>query len=317
MFMAMVGLTIAWPDSAPAQTLGTFRWQQLPYCNVITVRVVQAGSVFQLDGVDDQCGAARQASVVGLAFQNPDASIGLGLTIVTTPGGTPLHLDATVTLPGASGTWRDSAGNTGSFVLTPGAAAPGSPRPAPKATFPGGVSAGGGAVTNVGAPSASTDAANKAYVDAATASVRAAMIGEKVWKAGVNSDGSKNTTGNFISSRVSTGNYLIRFDVTGLGLPLSGFPLVQATPAGITGVRAAVFVIGYATSAGFLTELRTQILTFDAAGASADMGIHVMLTLPDPDTGSPVAPLAAGDRANGVVCSRTGEVTTCDRRLSP
>ena len=59
---AMLGVAIAWPGTASAQALGTFRWQQLPYCNVITVRVVQAGATFQLDGVDDQCGAATQAS---------------------------------------------------------------------------------------------------------------------------------------------------------------------------------------------------------------------------------------------------------------
>ena len=85
-------------STALAQPLGTFRWQQLPYCNVLALSVVQTGGVYQLDGLDDQCGAATQASVVGLAFPNPDGTIGIGSTIVTTPGGTPLHLDATITL---------------------------------------------------------------------------------------------------------------------------------------------------------------------------------------------------------------------------
>jgi hypothetical protein len=317
---AMLGVAVVWPGSAAAQPLGTFRWQQLPYCNVITVRVVQADAVFQLDGVDDQCGTGTQASVVGLAFQNPNGSIGLGLTIVTAPGGTPLHIDATVSLPGASGTWRDSAGNTGAFALTPGAAVPGSPRPVPKATFPGGISSGGSPINNVGSPVAGTDAANKDYVDgvvatkATTADVRAALIGEKVWKGQIGSGGAKASTGNFVSSRVSLGNYAIRVDVTGLGLP-PAFPLIVATPAGISGARAVVFVQGYSFMGAFLTEIRAQVLTFDAAGAAADSGIFVMMTLPDADTGSPVTPLVAADSANAVKCSQSGEVTSCDRRM--
>jgi len=32
--------------------------------------------VYTLDGTDDLCGAPQAASVVGIAFQNPNASIG-------------------------------------------------------------------------------------------------------------------------------------------------------------------------------------------------------------------------------------------------
>jgi hypothetical protein len=115
---------------ADAQTIGTFAWQYQPYCNVITISVTQVGATFRLDGFDDQCGAAARASVVGTAFPNPDGTIGLGLTSVATPGGAPVHVDATVTAPAFSGTWRDSAGNTGSFVFSPPIPAAGSPRPA-------------------------------------------------------------------------------------------------------------------------------------------------------------------------------------------
>jgi hypothetical protein len=51
-----------------------------PYCNLISVTVVQQGSQAQLDGTDDQCGATQQASVTGLAFLNLDGSIGFGST---------------------------------------------------------------------------------------------------------------------------------------------------------------------------------------------------------------------------------------------
>jgi hypothetical protein len=116
-------------SAAEAQSIGTFRWQLQPHCNVVTVAITQTGGVYRLEGTDDQCGAgAGQASVIGTAFQNPDGTIGLGLNIVASPGGTPSPVHATITLGTLSGTWRDSAGQTGSFAFTPGAGTGGSPR---------------------------------------------------------------------------------------------------------------------------------------------------------------------------------------------
>lgn len=125
-----VGLLIITTLPAGAQPLGTFRWQLQPFCNIVTIQVTQAGGVYRLEGSDDQCGAATVAPVVGVAVLNPTGSIALGLNHVTTPGGAPVHVDAVVTLPGASGTWRDSAGGSGAFVLTPGVGIGGPPRPA-------------------------------------------------------------------------------------------------------------------------------------------------------------------------------------------
>jgi hypothetical protein len=65
-----------------------------------------------------------------MAFPQLNGTIGLGLTIVGSPDGSPVHIDATINLATLSGTWRDSAGHTGAFVSTPGAGAGGSPRPA-------------------------------------------------------------------------------------------------------------------------------------------------------------------------------------------
>lgn len=137
-FMLTVGLRFLAPADLLAQgtVLGTFRWQLRPYCNVLTVTVVQLGEQYHIDGTDDGCGAARKASVVGLAFPNPDGSIGFGLTTVTTPGGTPLHVDATIAIASLSGTWRDSGGNSGSFVFTPGSATAGGLRPIPAGGIP-------------------------------------------------------------------------------------------------------------------------------------------------------------------------------------
>lgn len=157
------------PDRAQAQTLGTFRWQTQPYCNVLSLTVTQDGGQYRLDGTDDQCGAPRKAGAVGLGFPNPDGSIGFGLTVVTTPGGTPVHLDAVLSPATLGGSWRDSTGATGAWTFTPAAATGGNPRPAPRVVFPAGLSAGNATVTNVAAPVADTDAATKAYVDAGIA----------------------------------------------------------------------------------------------------------------------------------------------------
>lgn len=110
-------IAVAWPSVGSTQPLGTYRWQLQPYCNIVTLAVVQQGGQYQLDGQDDQCGATVRASVVGLAYPNPDGSIGFGLTIVTAPGATPVHVNAAIAIASLSGSWRDSAGNTGTFVV--------------------------------------------------------------------------------------------------------------------------------------------------------------------------------------------------------
>ena len=125
--MSALAASVAW-----AQPLGTFRWQLQPYCNVVAVGVTQVGGVYRLEGTDDQCGGGRDlASVQGLAFPNPDGTIGFGMTVVTAPGGAPVHVDAEISVATVSGTWRDSAGGTGTFAFTPGSASGGNPRPVP------------------------------------------------------------------------------------------------------------------------------------------------------------------------------------------
>lgn len=136
---------------AAAQPMGTFRWQLQPYCNVIILSVVQQGGQYQLDGIDNQCGR-QSASVRGMAFPNPNGTIGFGLTIVTAPGGTPVHVDAMLGLPSLNGTWRDSAGNSGNFIF--GAGIPGG---GPRPVLPGGLAP--GSVTTIQiAPAAVTHA---------------------------------------------------------------------------------------------------------------------------------------------------------------
>jgi len=136
-FVLGTGFIVLLAGTVGAQTLGTFRWQMQPHCNILTVSVTAVGSVYRVEGTDDQCGGSRdQASVSGMAFPNPDGTIGFGLAIVTAPGGAAVHVDAEITPATLSGTWRTSAGGNGTFTFTPGAPAPGYPRPLPVAPVP-------------------------------------------------------------------------------------------------------------------------------------------------------------------------------------
>ncbi|MCC6992480.1 MAG: hypothetical protein IT181_25980, partial [Acidobacteria bacterium] len=115
--------------TASAQTIGTFHWQLEPYCNAVVVTITQQGAQYLLDGHDDQCGAAQRAPLTGLATANPDGTVGFGLNVVTVPGGRGVQIDARISPATLSGTWTDSAGNSGTFAF--GAAPSGNPRPAP------------------------------------------------------------------------------------------------------------------------------------------------------------------------------------------
>ena len=119
---------------ALAQPLGTFSWQLQPFCNVLTFSVAYSVSptgaqVYTLDGYDNLCGAATFAAASGVAFPNPDGSIGMGVSIVTGPDGEAFHLDARINLASLSGTWTGEGGIGGTLAYnttTPGLP----PRPA-------------------------------------------------------------------------------------------------------------------------------------------------------------------------------------------
>lgn len=124
--IAAAVLCVARPASA--DPLGTFRWQLQPYCNILTFTVTQHESVFTLDGYDDQCGAATRAPAVGIATLNPNGTVEMGVTVLTSPHGQPRHLDATVSLVTVSGTWRWGSQFNGPLAFN--AATGGIPMPA-------------------------------------------------------------------------------------------------------------------------------------------------------------------------------------------
>lgn len=124
----MLALLPLMPSAASAQTLGTFQWRTEPYCNVLTLTVVQHGGIFTLDGFDEPCGGNPKQPVHGVAVPQTNGSITIGLSVVSLPGGAPVNLEAGVSPTSFGGTWRDSAGNDGTLTFSP-AGVSGGPRP--------------------------------------------------------------------------------------------------------------------------------------------------------------------------------------------
>lgn len=110
----MCSLSVA---PAQAQVFGTFPWQMQPYCNTVTLSLINSATGFTLEGVDDQCGAVNKGSAVGTASFNSSGNVTLNFTIVTAPGGKPVSVSAVVSPATGSGTWTDSLGNSGTFAF--------------------------------------------------------------------------------------------------------------------------------------------------------------------------------------------------------
>lgn len=118
--------------TASAQMVGTFAWQLQPFCNRVSGVVTFVGGVYTFDASDDACGTGPRVPVSGIITPNPDGSFTIGLVQVGATGAA-LHTTATLTLPNASGTWTDSGGRTGAFVLA--GTGGGSPRTVPTSTL--------------------------------------------------------------------------------------------------------------------------------------------------------------------------------------
>lgn len=113
--------------TAQAQTvLGTFSWKLQPFCNTVSVQVTQEGATYRLAGWEDGCGGVVRQPVQGTVSPNLDGTLSF-LLATATAGGVPVTTSVRFDVGSLGGTWTDSAGNSGAFVL--GAPAGGSPRP--------------------------------------------------------------------------------------------------------------------------------------------------------------------------------------------
>lgn len=115
-------------SSVQAQVIGTFKWQTLTYCNVVTLTIVQQGGMYQLTGQDD-LRVAGVAPATGTAVV-AGGGVALGFTVVL-PSGAAAHITSAVNAATGNGTWTDADGNGGVFLLAAGPASGGSARPAP------------------------------------------------------------------------------------------------------------------------------------------------------------------------------------------
>ncbi len=288
--------------TADAQSLGTFRWQLQPFCNIVSLAVTQNGGVFGLEGTDNQCGGgADLASVVGTAFQNPDGTIGFGLNIVASPGGVPVTVDAGITIATLSGTWRDGAGNTGAFVLTPGAGTGGNPRPLPAPIVPaaiqlrtdGGFLAGG--TVNVGTIPASGPGVRMMW-HPAKAALRAGRVLGTEWD-----------DGNVGLSSAALGQNTV---ASGQGSTAMGLGTIASGNAS-TAIGTGTIAVGTAS-------LATGVNTSATGDSSTAMGVNASTFLHagsfvygDASTGNSGA-VVANDAPNSSWYARP-EATSCSR----
>lgn len=116
--VGLVTVAALWaPEPAQAQTLGIFRWQLLPFDEIVSFAVVQrAADLFDLSGIDSS--TVGGSASYGIAFLNADGTIGLGYTTVR-PDGTTFHVSATIAATTLAGTWRIKGGESGQFVPRP------------------------------------------------------------------------------------------------------------------------------------------------------------------------------------------------------
>jgi hypothetical protein len=110
-------------QTASAQVFGTFSWQMQPYCNKVVLTLTTIPTGFALAGFDDRCGADTRSAASGQAVFNPNGTVSVNFTIVTSPTGRTAGVSGIVNPSTGNGSWTDSLGNTGSFALggnTPG-----------------------------------------------------------------------------------------------------------------------------------------------------------------------------------------------------
>lgn len=125
---AGIGLTAS---AAEAQVIGTFRWQLAPYGSVLVLTVTQTGGLYELKGVETQCGGNASLPVTGMAVPQANGLVLIGLTTINERG-RGLHTTAFINASTFSGTWSDNAGNTNQqFRFNPGTTCPGGPRTDP------------------------------------------------------------------------------------------------------------------------------------------------------------------------------------------
>lgn len=124
--MMVVGGVFLSVTGATAQVIGTFRWRFEPFCNVVTLTVIQQGSSFMGLGMDDDCGFSSGLPATATFFVAGGTIRGNITTIEA--DGTATNSRLQLSLATIAGNWNDNFDNSGSFIFNP-TTAPGSRRP--------------------------------------------------------------------------------------------------------------------------------------------------------------------------------------------
>lgn len=127
--LIVIALISSAAPSALAQPIGSFRWQFAPYCNVVTLDVVQALGTFTLSGIDEGCSGGRDGHVTGTAVTHGQGTEVLISLTMTRSDGIVVTIGIDMAIATLTGEWSDSSGNSGAFVPNPPSPAPGQPRP--------------------------------------------------------------------------------------------------------------------------------------------------------------------------------------------
>lgn len=105
--------------SAQVQTIGTLSWKMEPYCNTLTLTIVQDPAGIRLQGTEDLCEAGSVPQAVdGSAVLDAGGIARLGLStgvpgVFSVEGNRIVAAIDTATL---NGTWSDDAGRSGTLV---------------------------------------------------------------------------------------------------------------------------------------------------------------------------------------------------------
>lgn len=266
--------------SSQAQSLGTFRWQLQPYCNMLTMTVEQRGNAFLLTGSDNQCGA-NAAPAMGVAALKPDGTIGIGLTIMD-PGGRLAQIEATVNLGNVSGPWRDGDGNSGFFAFNP-AAPTGTPRPAARALVLAGQLTPGAVTRSSLAPDvfSGSGAASTAARSDHLHDERYLTRGE-LGPVGLVGRARVESSGAIASQYLSNGQVMTVTKGPSAGIYFVGFPGF-ASPAGnqtvivgAAGGLASSCVVNFVTQSG-VGGLHATVVCYNHSGVEADSGFFILV----------------------------------------
>ncbi|MCC7179007.1 MAG: hypothetical protein IT177_11510 [Acidobacteria bacterium] len=110
---------LALPALSAAQTIGTFHWRMEPYCNTLTLTVVQDAAGIRLQGYEDLCDpiyAPQPVEGSAVLDNNGVARVGLSTGVpsgFTFEGNRVILSIDTTTL---NGSWLDDAGGNGTLL---------------------------------------------------------------------------------------------------------------------------------------------------------------------------------------------------------